>query len=521
MRLIVASTWLAIFSVLCAVVVAQEQQPPVIGVADAKAADKAKADAADANAGKADTKTNVAPANPEVGGVEESVWLANHSIRLRRDGNLPGQLRTYEPSGELIPVRAKVSFLHRNEIASKASTREYGYFQAVGLHEGPYGVVAVGRDGFGALSIKISTASPAIAPPSRVKTIAVSDREGLPGGGLPLTEEERWEHLILSATVIPEVDLVKVGQIIAYRIPEFREPNAVPVNERERNQRLEPLPKPKPPSKQPGTPTGYGRLGILLKGNAPTNPIVEVAMIGAAGRRGGYAISELPSGMLPYDGPWFAGYTVAMGAKGTVSGVVHRFDAEGNIVPTMANVHFIQDGRLEGITLSDHEGRFTIDGVTVGNHSVVIAGPNALGAFSIRVLPPEFSGGGAALPEGNVGSDPKVQAKSTALRTMQNQSMIVSVLGPESFLTAFNEARTNDNLRQGFAQPGLDGGGAVGGLAGGALGSSAAAAAAGGGAAGGSGALGAIGAAAGLLAGLAGSQHTNTTSTSTSGNSSQ
>src|SRR3569833_3776018 len=190
MRLIVGSSWLAIFSVLCAVVVAQEQQPAVIGVAnaaDAMAADaKAKADAADVKAGKADTKANVAPANPEIGGVEEGVWLANHSVRLRRDGNLPGQLRTYESSGELIPARAKLSFLDRNEIASKASPQEYGYFQAGGLHEGPYGVVAVGRDGFGAFSIMVASASPVILPPSKVKTIAVSHREGLPGRSLPL-----------------------------------------------------------------------------------------------------------------------------------------------------------------------------------------------------------------------------------------------------------------------------------------------------------------------------------------------
>src|SRR3569833_4737645 len=149
MRLIVGSSWLAIFSVLCAVVVAQEQQPAVIGVAnaaDAMAADaKAKADAADVKARKADTIANVAPAIPEFGGVEEGVWLANHSVRLRRDGNLPGQLRTYESSGELIPVRAKLSFLDRNEIASKASTQEYGYYQEVGQHEGTNGVVAEDR----------------------------------------------------------------------------------------------------------------------------------------------------------------------------------------------------------------------------------------------------------------------------------------------------------------------------------------------------------------------------------------
>src|ERR1700722_3555312 len=68
-------------------------------------------------------------------------WYANHEMRLRSDGNLPGQLRSFDVAGNLTPVRARLFFIQNGQIIGRASADEHGRFQAVGLDGGPYTVV--------------------------------------------------------------------------------------------------------------------------------------------------------------------------------------------------------------------------------------------------------------------------------------------------------------------------------------------------------------------------------------------
>ncbi|HEX3869552.1 MAG TPA: hypothetical protein VHV77_03855, partial [Pirellulales bacterium] len=199
-----------------------------------------------------------APGAPEVDApsVDDGLWLTNHSVRMRRDGNVPGQLRTVDASGELVPVHARLSFLHDGEIVGKALAEKDGFFQAVGLHQGIYDVVAVGRDTFGAFSLKVS---PMAEPPAPSKAKSISYRDG---GAVGMSEEERWEHLILSSTVLPAIDLFKAGQVIAYRIESFRLPGgSAPKDPTSRM----PAPRNTPEPRIPGTPTGLPTLGVLLK----------------------------------------------------------------------------------------------------------------------------------------------------------------------------------------------------------------------------------------------------------------
>jgi hypothetical protein len=88
-------------------------------------------------------------AGPEETGAGDSV------MQLGIDGNIPGQVRMFNPSGNLAPIRAEVYFVQGGKVAVSASSDEWGRFQAVGLRPGVYSVMAVSREGFCAVSIAV------------------------------------------------------------------------------------------------------------------------------------------------------------------------------------------------------------------------------------------------------------------------------------------------------------------------------------------------------------------------------
>src|SRR5579885_1668710 len=58
----------------------------------------------------------------------EGAWHANHEMRLRSDGNLPGQLRSFDTAGNMVPVRGRLFFVQNNKVVAKALTDEQGNF---------------------------------------------------------------------------------------------------------------------------------------------------------------------------------------------------------------------------------------------------------------------------------------------------------------------------------------------------------------------------------------------------------
>ncbi len=430
----------------------------------------------------------------------QGVWMANHSVRMRRDGNVPGQLRSIGANNELVPVHARISFLQDNELIGKSVTEQNGFFQAVGLQEGVYDVVAVGRDGFGAFALKVSAMGDPVAAPN-TKTIAFRD-----GRDRGMSEEERWEHLVLSTTLIPPVDLYKTGQVVAYRIASFRQPGGAQVQgtrvvpspgKSPAPKGAETLPAPTQPSQLPGKPTGFPTLGSLLRGDRIPVAAIPTALPGSSRSR---AIAELPASMLPDDGPWYSGHSIALRPNGNLSGRLRTFDVQGNLIPVVAHVHFIQEGRLVGMTLADGDGRFAVDGLTIGNYSVVVAGENALGAFSIRVLPPDGQEKDNLPPpaEGKAGLGSNIPARTVSLRTIPSGlDMFISTIRFANFPRVLEQMLNNENLAAGMQQPSIESGG--GGGAG-----TAPAAGGGGGGGGGGGAGGGGGGIGGIAAGLGG-----------------
>jgi hypothetical protein len=145
-------------------------------------------------------------------------WYANHEMRLRSDGNLPGQLRSFDVAGNLTPVRARLFFIQNGQIIGRATADETGRFQAVGLDGGPYSVVAASPDGFGAFSLRVlkNDGTPNVTPP-KVKSIgkfkeasevkAVADQP-------PLNDP-----LLLDISLIPPKDFPLIAQIIRDQVP--------------------------------------------------------------------------------------------------------------------------------------------------------------------------------------------------------------------------------------------------------------------------------------------------------------
>jgi hypothetical protein len=154
-------------------------------------------------------------------------WYANHEMRLRSDGNLPGQLRSFDVAGNLTPVRARLFFIQNGQIIGRATADEHGRFQAVGLDGGPYSVVAAGPEGFGAFSLRVlkNDGTPNVTPP-KVKSIGkykeASDVKVVanqPGG----------DPLMLDISVIGPNDFPLIAQIIRDQVPGLSLPGAAPV----------------------------------------------------------------------------------------------------------------------------------------------------------------------------------------------------------------------------------------------------------------------------------------------------
>ncbi|HEX4128638.1 MAG TPA: hypothetical protein VHZ24_01260 [Pirellulales bacterium] len=434
-------------------------------------------------------------------------WHANHAMRLRSDGNLPGQLRAFDASGGMVPVRGRLYFVQNGEIVGKGVAEENGYFQAVGLHEGVYSVIASGRDGFGAFSVRVVPEKPAAALPPKVKSIsqplaaaALPLDSKLPAGklpakerlplervALPVEDDPHFEGLILSATAVASEDLIRVGQIMAYHIPQFRayakagagaDRNPAPAE-----------PQGAAPGGQQGAPPApreargrIGALGALLPGDAPASAIVSVGFPrnGLQIRRDRREIFDeraakrkfdvLPASVMPEDGPWFGEHTVHLQDDGRIVGQLREFDGDGKLIPISVWLHFVRAGELVGITSSDEEGNFELAGLRTGNYSVLAAGGMGLGAFAIRVLPidltaPSLPADGEN-PEGEkkrspppkeADDDDKIPAKRAAMTNiMQGGSMLISITPSDSFAAIGQAAvESGSPLTEGFATPSL------------------------------------------------------------------
>lgn len=152
-------------------------------------------------------------------------WYANHEMRLRSDGNLPGQLRAFDVGGNLTPVRARLFFIQNGQIIGRATADERGQFQAVGLEGGAYSVVAAGPTGFGAFSLRIikNNGVPNVTPP-KVKSIGkfkeVSDIK------LVAEQPGSIDPLALEISVVSPTDFPLVAQIIRDQVPGLALPGA-------------------------------------------------------------------------------------------------------------------------------------------------------------------------------------------------------------------------------------------------------------------------------------------------------
>ena len=152
------------------------------------------------------------------GPVDAPTWYANHEMRLRSDGNLPGQLRSFDVAGNLTPVRARLFFIQNGQIIGRATADDNGRFQAVSLDGGPYSVVAASPEGFGAFSLRIlkNDGTPHVTPP-RVKSIGkfkeASEVKVIANQPPPA------DPMFLDISVIPPSDFPLIAQIIRDQVP--------------------------------------------------------------------------------------------------------------------------------------------------------------------------------------------------------------------------------------------------------------------------------------------------------------
>jgi len=67
------------------------------------------------------------------------------SVNLRVDNNIAGRTRVMDASGNLVAVRATISFMQNGRVVTVARSDESGNFQAAGLRPGVYSVIAMAR----------------------------------------------------------------------------------------------------------------------------------------------------------------------------------------------------------------------------------------------------------------------------------------------------------------------------------------------------------------------------------------
>jgi hypothetical protein len=64
-------------------------------------------------------------------------------VNLRVDGNIAGRTRIIDASGNLVPIRAKVTFMQYGRVVTEVRSDEMGHFQVVDMQPGVYAVVAI------------------------------------------------------------------------------------------------------------------------------------------------------------------------------------------------------------------------------------------------------------------------------------------------------------------------------------------------------------------------------------------
>lgn len=148
-------------------------------------------------------------------------WYANHEMRLRTDGNLPGQLRAFDSSGNLSPIRARLFFLQNGQIVARAASEDTGHFQVIGLDGGIYSVIVASPEGLGAFAVRVLPRDNSDAPPPRVKSI---------GGpqAVAYRQPVQTPDLTLDVSVVPPVDFQATSQIIQTQVPGFNAGGGVP-----------------------------------------------------------------------------------------------------------------------------------------------------------------------------------------------------------------------------------------------------------------------------------------------------
>jgi hypothetical protein len=110
-----------------------------------------------------------------------------NTVNLRVDGNIAGRARMIDASGNLVPMRATISFMQDGRVVTVARSDESGNFQVVGLRPGTYSVVAIARSASGeayvsAFSVQV----------------------------LPFAEETPNGQQLLDITLMPANDLMKL-----------------------------------------------------------------------------------------------------------------------------------------------------------------------------------------------------------------------------------------------------------------------------------------------------------------------
>ena len=417
---------------------------------------------------------------------DEERWHANNEMRLRGDGNIPGQLRSYDSSGNLTPVRARLFFVQKGEVIGRAQSDDKGNFQAIGLKEGIYSVIVASPQGFGAIGVNILPfVGEELGTGPKVKSIAGprASRVSFPVQG----------GVLLSVSLVPAEDFSIMVQLISQYIPNI--------------------------GLAPSRAQAAARLPLLRDRELAT--ALGNGEFMAASARAEFArdrvrarTADLPE-ILPDEGPWHANHEMRLRADGNIPGQLRSYDAAGNLTPVRARLFFVQKGQVVGRAQSDDKGQFQAIGLKDGIYSVIVASPEGFGAMSIRILPFVGEERPAA---------PKVKSiGGSGIEQVAYQPMVftftLTVVPPGNMLTTFTLAAQNipqltAQLTQIFGSlAGVTPAGAAA-----AAGQAAAAAAAGGGAfggaAGGAGIAGAVAAGtAGIAAAAAGGNNNDSGST--------
>ena len=125
-----------------------------------------------------------------------------HSIPLRVDGNLAGRVGMLDSMGQHVPARVRVTFVRNAQVVGSARSDETGAFQVPGLRPGVYSLIAVGKDGFGACSIRVLPFAGGNLDPTR-----------------PLYGGAALEPPLLEMTLIPLSDYMLATTLISEEAP--------------------------------------------------------------------------------------------------------------------------------------------------------------------------------------------------------------------------------------------------------------------------------------------------------------